>query len=502
MEIFEHLLQGFQVGLQTSNLFFCLIGVLLGTLIGVLPGIGPAATIALLLPATFKLEATPAIIMLAGIYYGAMYGGSTTSILVNIPGEASSVVTSLDGYQMALKGKAGPALGIAAIGSFIAGTAGVVGLMIASTYIAELALKFGPPEYFSIMLMGLTIITYLARGSLIKALIMGLLGLFLSQIGMDNVNAKFRFTLGIMRLSDGIDLISMVMGLFGISEVLLNLEQKVKAEIIKTKIKDLFPDRNEWKRSLGAICRGTMLGFFLGIIPGGGTIIASFASYGLEKKVSKHPEKFGTGVIEGVAGPEAANNAATAGAFVPLFTLGIPSNIVTALLFGALLIHGIQPSPLLMSEHPELFWGVIASMYIGNIMLLIFNLPMVWVWVQVLRVPYRILFPLILLFCLIGAYSINNSYFDILVMLFFGILGYLFRKLEYEPAPLILAFILGRLIEKTFRQSMSMSDGSFSIFWERPIAAFCITATVVIFIASLAMYYLKKRKPSLLQSDV
>jgi putative tricarboxylic transport membrane protein len=328
------------------------------------------------------------------------------------------------------------------------------------------------------------------------------LGLFLSQIGLDNVNAKFRFTLGIMRLSDGIDLIAMVMGLFGISEVLLNLEQKVKTEIIRTKIKDLFPDRNEWRRSLAAISRGTLLGFFLGIIPGGGTIIASFASYGLEKKVSKHPEKFGTGVIEGVAGPEAANNAATAGAFVPLFTLGIPSNIVTALLFGALLIHGIQPSPLLISEHPELFWGVVASMYIGNIMLLIFNLPMVWVWVQVLRVPYKILFPLILLFCLIGAYSISNSYFDILVMLFFGVLGYLFRKLEYEPAPLILAFILGRLIEKTFRQSMSMSDGSFAIFWERPIAAFCITATVVIFIASLVMYYLKKRKPSLLGSDV
>jgi putative tricarboxylic transport membrane protein len=502
MEIFAHLLHGFQVGFQPENLFFCLIGVLLGTLIGVLPGIGPAATIALLLPATFKMGATPAIIMLAGIYYGAMYGGSTTSILVNIPGEASSVVTSLDGYQMALKGKAGPALGISAIGSFIAGTVGVIGLMVASTWIADLALQVGPPEYFAIMIMGLSIITYLARGSLIKAIIMGLLGLFLSQIGMDTVNAKLRFTFGLMRLSDGIDLISMVMGLFGVSEVLLNLEREFKQEIIKTKIKDLFPSRDEWRRSFGAIARGTLLGFILGIIPGGGTIIASFAAYGVEKKFSRYPEKFGTGVIEGVAGPEAANNAATAGAFVPLFTLGIPSNIVTALLFGALLIHGIQPSPLLMTENPDLFWGVVASMYIGNIMLLIFNLPMVWVWVQVLRVPYKILFPLILLFCLIGAYSINNSFFDILVMLFFGILGYLFRKLEYEPAPLVLAFILGKMIEKTFRQTMSMSGGSFSIFWDRPVAAVCIAATTVLVIGSAVMYYTRKRKPSLLGTDL
>jgi putative tricarboxylic transport membrane protein len=319
---------------------------------------------------------------------------------------------------------------------------------------------------------------------------------------MDNVNAKLRFTFGVMRLADGIDLICMVMGLFGISEVLLNLEKEFRQEIIKTKIKDLFPSRDEWRRSLGAIARGTLLGFILGIIPGGGTIIASFAAYGVEKKISKYPEKFGTGVIEGVAGPEAANNAATAGAFVPLFTLGIPANIVTALLFGALLIHGIQPSPLLMTENPELFWGVVASMYIGNIMLLIFNLPMVWVWVQVLRVPYKILFPLILLFCLIGAYSINNSFFDILVMLFFGVLGYLFRKLEYEPAPLVLAFILGKMIEKTFRQTMSMSGGSFSIFWERPIAAVCLAATVVLLIVSSILYYARKRKPSLLSTDL
>ncbi len=501
MEVIEHILYGFQIGLQPTNLFFCLIGVLLGTLIGVLPGIGPAATIALLLPATFKLPPTPAMIMLAGIYYGAMYGGSTTSILVNIPGEASSVVTCLDGYQMALKGKAGPALGISAIGSFIAGTVGIVGLMIASSSLSKLTLKFGPPEYFSVMLMGMTIVTYLARGSLIKAILMGLFGLFLSQIGMDKVNAKLRFTLGIMTFSDGIELTSMVMGLFGISEVLLNLEKKIKPKIIKTKIKDLFPNLDEWKSSFMAIFRGTILGFFLGIIPGGGTIIASFASYGLEKRMSKHPEKFGTGVIEGVAGPESANNSATAGALVPLFTLGIPSNIVTALLFGALLIHGIQPSPFLISEQPELFWGLVASMYIGNGMLLIFNLPMVWIWVQVLRVPYRILFPLILIFCLIGAYSMNNSIFDVLVMLFFGFLGYLFRKLEYEPAPLILAFILGKLMENTFRQSLAMSHGSFFIFWNRPISAICLGTTLIILITSFISYY-KKRKPSLLGGDL
>jgi len=502
MEVLYRLVYGFQVCLEPTNLFFCALGVVLGTLIGVLPGIGPAAAIALLLPATFKLGPVPAIIMLAGIYYGGMYGGSTTSILVNIPGEASSVVTTLDGYQMALKGRAGPALGIAAIGSFVAGTVGIVGLMLVSTYITGFALRFGPPEYVGIMLLGLTIVTYLARGSLLKALIMAALGLFLSQIGMDSVNAKFRFTLGIMRLSDGIDLIAMVMGLFGVSEVLLNIERKIKTEIIKTKIRELFPNREEWKHAIPAILRGTFLGFFLGVIPGGGTIISSFASYGLEKKVSKHPERFGEGAIEGVAGPESANNSATAGALVPLFTLGIPSNIVTALLFGALLIHGIQPSPMLITEQPDMFWGVIASMYVGNVMLLVLNLPMIWVWVQVLRVPYRMLFPLILLFCLIGAYSINNSLVDVFTLIVFGILGYLFRKLGYEPAPLILAFILGKMLEKAFRQSMAMSSGSLLIFWQRPIAAICILSTLAFLVASFYGYYFRKSKGSLLSADM
>jgi len=492
MGIFEQTLYGFQVSLEPANLAFCFIGVLIGTLVGVLPGLGPAAAIALLLPATFRLPPVPAIIMLAGIYYGAMYGGSTTSILVNIPGEAASVVTCLDGYQMALKGKAGPALGMAAIGSFIAGTFSILGLMVAAPFLAQVALKFGPPEYFAVMCLGLTILMYLARGSLIKALIMGLFGLFLSQVGMDIVTGKFRYTLGMMSLSDGIDLVPMVMGLFGISEVFLNLEKIVQRELVKTKIKDLFPSAEEWKRSLGAILRGTAIGFLLGALPGGGAIVASFASYGVEKRVSQYPERFGTGVIEGVAGPESANNAATGGAFVPLLILGIPANVVMALIFGALLIHGITPSPFLLSERPDLFWGVVCSMYIGNAMLLILNLPLIWIWVQVLRVPYKILFPVILLFCLIGAYSLSNNIFDIFSMLFFGVLGYLFRKLDYEPAPLILAFVLGRLMEKAFRQSLAISNGSFAIFFTRPIAAILILSALFLLVTSFVTYYKKK----------
>jgi putative tricarboxylic transport membrane protein len=494
MGIFDSLLYGLQIGLEPNNLFFCFLGVLIGTLIGVLPGIGPAAAIALLLPATYKLSPTPALIMLAGIYYGAMFGGSTTSILVNIPGEAASVVTCLDGYQMALKGKAGPALGVAAIGSFIAGTISIVLLNIASPILSTVALKFGPPEYFSIMLMGLTILIYLARGSLFKALIMALFGLFLSQIGMDSVTGKYRFTFGIMNLSDGIDLIPLVMGLFGISEILLNLERTLKREVLKTKISDLLPNREEWKRSIGAIFRGTVVGFFLGVLPGGGAIISSFTSYGIEKRLSKTPEKFGHGMIEGVAGPEAANNAATGGTFVPLLTLGIPSNVMMALFYGALLIHGIQPSPFLISEKPDLFWGVICSMYLGNAMLLVLNLPLIWIWVKVLAIPYKILFPLILLFCLIGSYSINNSEFDVISMILFGILGYVFRKLEYEPAPLVLAFVLGKMMEKSFRQALSISNGSFWIFWERPIAAVCIFATIILFITSVVSYRKGKRE--------
>jgi len=489
MDIFNNILYGFQVVLEPVNLGFCFVGVFFGTLVGVLPGLGPAAAIVLLLPATFKLSPIPAIIMLAGIYYGGMYGGSTTSILVNIPGEAASVVTCLDGYEMARKGRAGAALGISAIGSFFAGTISIIILSIAAPALATIALKFGPPEFFSLILMGLIILTYMARGSLIKALIMALLGLFLSQIGMDTVSGRYRFTLGMLRLSDGIDIVPMVMGLFGIAEILSNLEKDAKREVIKTKFKELFPNLDEWRRSVGAIVRGTFVGFILGVIPGGGAIISSFISYGVEKRVSKHPEKFGTGMIEGVAGPESANNAATGGCFVPLLSLGIPANVMMALFYAALLIHGIQPSPFLISQRPDLFWGVICSMYIGNIMLLILNLPLIPLWVQILKVPYKTLFPLIFLFCVIGSYTINNSVFEVFVMIFFGILGYLFKKLGYEPAPLVMAFVMGTMMEKAFRRSLSMSDGSFLIFLNRPISAVCIGFALLLLVTSFIFYY-------------
>lgn len=503
MEVFGGLLYGLQVTMDPTNLAFCFLGVFFGTLVGVLPGLGPAAAIALLLPATYKLPALPAIIMLAGIFYGAMYGGSTTSILVNIPGEASSVVTALDGYQMALAGRAGAALGISAVGSFIAGTFSIIILSVTAPALARIALMFGPPEFFSIIFVGLIVVTYLARGSLVKALIMALLGLFLSQVGMDIVSGRYRFTFGMLTLSDGIDMVPMVMGLFGISEILLNLERETKKEIVVTEFKDLFPTWVEWKRSIGAILRGTFVGFILGLLPGGGTIIASFVSYGIEKRVSKHPEKFGTGMIEGVAGPESANNAATGGCFVPLLSLGIPSNAMMALFFAALLIHGIQPTPFLISEKPDLFWGVICSMYIGNVMLLVLNLPLIPLWVQVLRVPYRILFPLIFLFCLAGAYTVNNSISDILIMIFFGVFGYMLRKMEYEPAPLIMAFVLGRLMEKEFRRSLAISNGSFSIFFDRPIAAVFIIAALILLFSSFMFYYRHygKKSESLLDRE-
>ena len=418
MDTLHSLFYGFYIGLQPDNLLFCFIGVLIGTLVGVLPGIGPVGAISILLPATFRMSPVPAIIMLAGIYYGAMYGGSTTSILVNIPGEAASVVTCLDGYEMAKQGRAGPALGIAAFGSFIAGTLGLIGLMLFATPLAEFALKFGPPEYFGIILLGLTLLVYLSHGSVIKAIMMGAFGLILSFIGLDPINASPRMTFNILQLWDGIDMVPLAMGLFGISEVLINIEESETPQILKTKIKNLFPSMLDWMQAKGAILRGSILGFFLGILPGGGAVISSFVSYGLEKRISKEPEKFGKGAIEGVAGPESANNSATAGAFVPLFTLGIPANIVMALLFGALVIHGMRPGPFLLKDHPDLFWGVISSMYIGNVMLLVLNLPLIPLWVQVLKVPYRILFPLILLFCIIGAYSLNNSIFEVLSCLF------------------------------------------------------------------------------------
>jgi len=432
--------------------------------------------------------------MLAGIYYGSMYGGSTTSILVNIPGEVTSVVTCLDGYQMAKKGRAGPALGIAAFGSFIAGTLGIVGVMIFATPLSEFALKFGPPEYLGVIVLGLTLIIYLSRGSIIKALMMGALGIILSCVGIDYMQGTPRMTFNLLQLWDGIDMVPLVMGLFGVSEVFLNIEESAVRKILETRIRNLFPSLKDWAESKWAILRGSVLGFFLGILPGGGAVISSFVSYALEKRMSKEPEKFGKGAIEGVAGPESANNSASAGAFIPLLTLGIPPNIVMAVLFGALVLHGVRPGPLLISDHPDLFWGIISSMYIGNGMLLVLNLPLIPLWVQVLKIPYRILFPLILLFCIIGAYSLKNSIFEVLLMLFFGIVGYLFKKFDYEAAPLMLAFVLGPMFEINLRQSLGLSKGSFLIFFTRPISAVAIILAVLLLITSFIHYLTRVRK--------
>jgi putative tricarboxylic transport membrane protein len=495
MDILNHILFGFGVALQPVNLLFCFIGVLIGTLVGVLPGLGPVAAISLLLPATFHAPPVASIIMLSGIYYGAMYGGSTTSILVNIPGEAASVVTCLDGYQMARRGRAGAALGISAFGSFIAGTLGVVGLAFMAPPLAAMALKFGPPEYFSLMVLGLTVLTFLAGGSMLKSLMMACFGVVIGNVGLDLVTARPRFTFGLDVLLDGVGLVPVVMGLFGISEVLLNVEEKLsEREIFKTEFKGLLPTLQDWKDSIWPILRGSGLGFFLGILPGGGAVISSFVSYGVEKKVSKHPEEFGKGAIAGVAGPESANNSATAGAFIPLLTLGLPSNAVMAILLGALMIYNMPPGPRLITAHPNLFWGVITSMYIGNVMLLILNLPLIGLWVKILKIPYPILFPLILLFCLIGAYSLNTNPVEIGLMLIFGVLGYLMKKFKYDGAPLVLAMVLGPLMDNSLRQSLLMSGGSGMIFFTRPICLVIFGTVAIILLLPLLPHISHIRK--------
>ena len=481
MEILQGVLYGFQVALQPVNLLYCFVGVFIGTLVGVLPGLGPAAAIALLLPSTFAVTPVAAIIMLAGIYYGAMYGGSTTSILVNIPGEAASVVTCLDGHAMARQGRAGAALGISAFGSFIAGTLSVIILTFLAPLLAKVTLSFGPPEYFALMILGLTLLTYFARESMVKALMMAAVGLLCGTVGQDTISGRFRFAFGIRTLEDGLGLVPVIMGLFGISEVLLNLEQRAEAtEVFAAPTRGLMPTREDWRRSTVPILRGSVLGFFLGVLPGAGAIIASFVSYAVEKRASKHPERFGTGMIEGVAGPEAANNAAAGGGFIPLLTLGIPANAVMAILLGALLIHGLQPGPLLVKQAPDVFWGFITSMYIGNIMLLVLNLPLIPFWAKLLRVPYAIMFPFILLFCLIGAYSVTNNVGDGVVMWVFGIIGYLMKKFDYEGAPLILAMVIGPMMEESLRQSLILSGGTFAVFLVRPISAVFIVAALVL----------------------
>lgn len=495
MDIFHHIFFGLGVALQPMNLLFCFTGVLIGTLVGVLPGLGPVAAISLLLPATFRASPVASIIMLSGIYYGAMYGGSTTSILVNIPGEAASVVTCFDGYQMARKGRAGPALGIAAFASFISGTLAVVGLAFMAPPLAAMALKFGPPEYFSLMVLGLTVLTFLAGGSMLKSLMMACFGVVVGNVGLDLMSAQPRFTFGLNILLDGVGLVPVVMGLFGISEVLLNVEEKLsQREIFKTEFKRLLPNLQDWKESIWPILRGSGLGFFLGILPGGGAVISSFISYGVEKKLSKHPEEFGKGAIAGLAGPESANNSATAGAFIPLLTLGLPSNAVMAILLGALMIYNMPPGPRLITSHPNLFWGVISSMYIGNAMLLVLNLPLIGVWVKILKVPYPVLFPLILLFCLIGAYSLNYNPAEIGLMLTFGALGYLMKKFKYDGAPLVLAMVLGPLMDNSLRQSLLMSGGSGTIFFTRPICLIIFGMVAVIFLLPILPHISRMRK--------
>ena len=480
MDLLSSMALGLSVALQPINLLYCFAGVFIGTLVGVLPGIGPVAAMSLLLPVTFSAPPEAGIIMLAGIYYGSMYGGSTTAILVNIPGEAASVVTCLDGHQMARQGRAGPALGIAAMGSFIAGTLAVVGLMLVAPTLARWAVKFGPAEYFSLMVLGLSVLTYLSHGPLLKALIMACFGLVLGLIGIDSINAMPRLTFDRMELVDGVGLVPIVMGLFGIAEILSNIERSISREIFAQRITGLMPTRRDWKESAGPLARGSLLGFVLGVLPGGGAVISSFISYALEKRLSKAPETFGKGAIAGVAGPEAANNAAAGSGFIPLLTLGIPPNVVLALLLGAFIVHGLQPGPLLMLQNPNIFWGIVASMYIGNVMLLILNLPLIGMWVQVLKVPYKILFPVIVLFCLIGVYSLSNSIFDIYVMILFGVLGYLMRKLGYEPAPLVLAFVLGPMMENNLRKALIISDGSFWIFIDSKLSLACLALAALL----------------------
>jgi TctA family transporter len=497
MDIFHNLVIGFTVAASPINLLYCFIGVILGTLIGVLPGIGPVATIAMLLPITFNLNPVAALIMLAGIYYGAQYGGSTTAILVNIPGESSSVVTCLDGYQMARQGRAGPALAIAAIGSFFAGCVSTLAIAVAAPPLAEVALKFGPAEYFSLMVFGLVAATVLAHGSLVKAIAMVVWGLLLGIIGTDVNSGVLRFTFDIPELSDGIGFVIVAMGMFGTAEIIGNLELKDKREIFTSKVTHLYPTKQDLKDSWGAILRGTALGSALGILPGGGALLASFGAYTLEKKVSKHPERFGKGAIQGVAGPESANNAGAQTSFIPMLTLGIPSNAVMALMIGALMIQGIAPGPQVMNEKPELFWGLIASMWLGNLMLVVLNLPMIGMWVKLLTVPYRFLFPSILVFMAIGVFSLSNNPFDVLIMGVFGVLGYICAKLECEPAPMILGFILGPLMEENLRRAMLLSRGDPFVFISpsKPISlGFLIASAILLTVVALPAIRAKREE--------
>jgi TctA family transporter len=494
MELLENLYMGFGVALSLQNVMYCLIGVILGTLIGVLPGIGPIATISMLLPATFVLPPVSALIMLAGIYYGASYGGSTTAILVNLPGEVSSVVTCLDGYQMARQGKAGKALGVAALGSFFAGTVATIMIAAFAPPLAELALKFGPADYFSLMVLGLIAAVVLAHGSLIKAIAMIVLGLLIGLIGTDVNSGVARYSFGLPELIDGIGIGTIAMGTFGFSEIMRNLEKGEKREVFVKNITGLLPNWADIKQVTMPVLRGTAIGAALGILPGGGTILGSFSAYTLEKKVAKDPSRFGKGAIEGVASPESANNAAAQTSFIPLLTLGIPSNPVMALMIGAMIIHGIQPGPQIMTAKPDLFWGMIASMWVGNLLLVVLNLPMIGMWVKLLTLPYRFLYPAILLFCCIGVYSINNATMDVYMAALFGFIGYTFLKLECEPAPLLLGFVLGPMMEENLRRALLLSRGDPGVFFTRPISATLLVISILLLILMLSPALSRKRE--------
>jgi putative tricarboxylic transport membrane protein len=485
MDFLANLGSGFAVALTPWNLVYAFLGAFIGTAIGVLPGLGPPATIALLLPVTYGMDPVSAVIMLAGIFYGAQYGGSTTSILLNIPGEASSVVTCLDGYQMARQGRAGRALGISAIGSFIGATISIVLMSMVSPTLASLALKFGPAEYSSLVLVGLLMSVYLGGDSVLKGILMLMLGLVLAIVGLDPVHGAPRFTFGITRMLDGIDFVVAAMGLYGIAEVLTNLEAPEVRDVYKSSIKGILPNVADWKKSWLPMLRGSFLGFFVGVLPGGGATISSFVAYAIEKKVSRHPGEFGKGAIEGVASPESANNAASQSSFIPLLTLGIPGNASIAMIFMALMIHGILPGPMLLVERPNLFWGVIASMYIGNLMLLALNLPLIGFWTRLLRVPYPFLAVVIVIICIVGAYSIKNSAFEVGMMTVFGLLGYFLRKGGFPAAPLVLAMILGKILERSVQQSMTISGADPMIFIEKPISAILLAVGVLILLTPL-----------------
>src|ERR1043165_2742538 len=486
-------MHGFAVALQPANVWYAFLGCLVGTLVGVLPGIGPLSGISILLPVTFGLNATQAVIMLAGIYYGSQYGGSTTSILMRIPGEASSVMTCIDGHAMAKRGRAGAALCIAAVGSWIAGTFGVIVLTVVAPPLATLAVKFGPPEYTALLILGLIFLAYMSSSSLIRTLLMACMGLLLGMIGIDNMTGHFRYSFDLAELGDGIGIVPVAVGLFGLGEILSTPSADAVKDIITPKLRDLLPTRKEWGEASMPIARGTVLGFIIGIIPGSAHVISSFLSYALEKRVSKHPEEFGKGAVAGVAGPETANNAASTGAFVPMLALGIPTSPITAVLIGALMLHGISVGPTLVNEHPDVFWGFVASMYVGNIMLLALNLPLVSLFVTVLRIPYAYLYPLIIMFCVIGVYEVNNSIVDVWIMLIMGIVGYGLKKFSFDPAPLVLGLVIAPIFEMSLRQALIMSDGTWMIFVQRPVAAVLLAISAALLAVSALTYFARRR---------